>query len=214
MSMNDRIRLLEGADVGWRALSRDRETRAFASLDWVERRDADASVAFRGYASVFDTPYDVAGLFAESVNRAAFNATLRTERKIHLLANHDGVPLASTQGGTLRLRADEHGLAVLAELDLRSPWAQTVASAIERNDMDEMSFGFQALADEWNDDYTERQLLEVKLFEVSVVPRGANPATEASVEIAEAPASEPQRSAGKAKYLAVLAAAERLKRPA
>lgn len=175
--MNERIRLLESSDVGWRALSHERETRAFASLDWYERRDDAQSAVFRGYASVFNVGYDVAGIFTETVNPTAFNSTLRAERKIHLLALHDGVPLASTQSGTLRLRADDHGLAVRAELDLRSPWAQTIASALERGDMDEMSFGFQTLADEWNDGHTERELLEVKLFEVSVVPRGANPAT-------------------------------------
>jgi HK97 family phage prohead protease len=206
--MNERIRLLEASDIGWRALGREAETRAFASLDWVERRDASGTVAFRGYASVFDTPYDVAGLFAERVNRAAFNGTLRSERKIHLLALHEGLPLASTQAGTLRLRADDHGLAVLAELDMRSPYAQSVASAVERGDMDEMSFGFQALGDRWTDDYTERELLEVKLFEVSVVPRGANPATEAVLDI---PTADPDPvRAWKAKHLAVLEAAQRL----
>jgi len=212
----DRIAHLERSDIGWRALARDRETRGFASLDWVERRDADATVTFRGYASVFDTPYDVGGLFTERVNRAAFNGTLRTERKIHLLAMHDGLPLASTQSGTLRLRADEHGLAVLAELDMRSPYAQSVASAIERQDMDEMSFGFQAIEDRWNDDYTERELLVTRLFEVSIVPRGANPATQAEVLIEDAgdelvAAAEPERSFGFAKQFAVLMAGERIR---
>jgi len=198
MSAQDQIRLLESTDVGWRALARDAETRGFASLDWVERRDDANTVTFRGYASVFGVAYDVGGLFTERVDPKAFNATLRAERKIHLLALHDGLPLASTQAGTLRLRADDHGLAVLADLDMRSPWAQSVAVAVERGDLDEMSFGFQTLSDKWSDDYTDRQLLEVKLFEVSVVPRGANPATEVAV------VSEPVRSLGLTRKLAVL----------
>lgn len=211
--MTDHIARLERHDVGWRALARDTETRAFASLDWVERRDADTTVTFRGYASVFDTDYDVAGLFTERVDRRAFNATLRNERKIHLLANHGGLPLASTQAGTLRLRVDDHGLAVLADLDLRSPYAQSVASALDRGDMDEMSFGFRAIKDAWSDDYAKRTLLELQLFEVSVVPRGANPATEAELDPASA-SDEPRAivpaSDWRAKHLAVLAAAERL----
>jgi len=215
--MIDHIARLERSDVGWRALAHEQEHRAFASLDWVERRDTDSTVTFRGYASVFNVDYDVAGLFTERVDQRAFNATLRNERKIHLLANHGGLPLASTQSGTLRLRSDDHGLAVLADLDLRSPYAQSVASAVERGDMDEMSFGFRAIEDRWSDDYAQRTLLELQLLEVSVVPRGANPATSAGLDIEDVgddlvAAVDPQpRSYGFAKQFAVLQAGERIR---
>jgi HK97 family phage prohead protease len=203
--MNDeRIALLESHAVGWRALAKDSETRSFdATVRWVEARDAvDNQATFRGYASVFDQPYDVAGLFTETVNRGAFARTLRNEPKIHFLVNHDGIPLASTQGGTLMLREDEHGLAVLASLDLRSPLAQTVASAVERQDLSEMSFGFQVKDDEWDDSYTRRSINEVRLFEVSVVPRGANPATVAALGVEPDP--EPARNLGLARKLVLL----------
>jgi HK97 family phage prohead protease len=186
--MNDeRMAQIERHDVGWRALARDHETRAFgATVRWSERSEDGNTAVFRGYASVFNHPYDVAGLFTETVAPGAFARTLRNEPKIHFLVNHDGIPLASTQGGTLRLREDDRGLAVLASLDLRSPLAQTVASAVERNDLSEMSFGFMVKADEWSDDYSERRITELRLFEVSVVARGANPATSAQLELAEA----------------------------
>lgn len=90
--------------------------------------------------------------------------------------------MASTQAGTLRLSEDDKGLAVQADLDMASPWAQTVASAVRRGDMDEMSFGFQVTKDEWDEDFENRELLEVRLFEVSTVPRGANDATVGEVE--------------------------------
>lgn len=200
--MNDeRLALLESNQTGWRALAKDPETRAFgATIRWSERSDDANTATFRGYASVFGHPYDVAGLFTETVHRGAFARTLRNEPKIHFLVNHDGIPLASTQGGTLLLREDERGLAVLATLDLRSPLAQTVASAVERQDLSEMSFGFQVKDDAWNDDYTERSINEVRLFEVSVVPRGANPATTAALELPEA-AAEPRWRLTKADYL-------------
>lgn len=180
--MTDRIALLERHDIGWRALAHDTETRRFdAAIRWTDQRDDDNTVTFRGYASVFDTPYDVAGLFTERVLPGAFSRTLRNEPKIHFLALHGGIPLASTQSGTLKLREDERGLAVLASLDLESPYARSIASAVGRGDLSEMSFGFQVKRDEWSDDYTERSIHEVRLFEVSTVPRGANPDTDGAL---------------------------------
>jgi HK97 family phage prohead protease len=203
--MNERMRLLEANDVGWRALARDAEERAFsARIDWTDRRDDDNTVTFRGYASVFNAPYDVAGLFTETVLPGAFARTLRNEPKIHFLAMHGGIPLASTQGGTLKLREDDRGLAVLASLDLDSPYARSVASAVARGDLDEMSFGFVVKQDEWSDDYSERSIHEVRLLEVSTVPRGANPATEGGIEpgdAGEAAAEQPRWRLTKADHL-------------
>lgn len=202
---------IEASPVGRRALNKESEHRGFATLDWLEERQDDGLVTFVGYASMFDREYDVAGLFTEVVRRGAFTRTLSHERKIHFLANHGGIPLASTQGGTLRLLEDDKGLAVAADLDMGSPWAQTVASAVRRGDMDEMSFGFQVVKDEWDDEFTYRNLLEVKLFEVSTVPRGANPFTEGAVEENAAPAPvedevlEPGDPHGLARALAVRA---------
>jgi len=208
--MNERIRLLEMSDVGWRALAHDDEHRPMSGrVNWTDRRDVDDTVTFRGYASVFDAPYDVAGVFTETVRAGAFARSLRNDPKIHFLALHDGLPLASTQAGTLRLREDDVGLLVLASLDLRSPYAQSVASAVERGDMDEMSFGFRVMkgGDAWNDDYTERELMAVTLFEVSTVPRGANPSTSGGIDGAEravpaADVAEPRR--GYSRQLVVL----------
>lgn len=192
---------IEASPVGRRALNKETEHRGFATLDWLEERNDAGVVTFVGYASMFNREYDVAGLFTEVVRRGAFARTLSHERKIHFLANHGGVPLASTQGGTLRLLEDDRGLAVAADLDMASPWAQTVASAVRRGDMDEMSFGFQVVRDEWDDEFTYRNLLEVKLFEVSTVPRGANPYTEGVVQenssdIATVEVSEPEADPG------------------
>jgi HK97 family phage prohead protease len=54
---------------------------------------------------------------------------------------------------------------------------QSLVSAIRRGDIDEMSFAFRAMRQEWNDDYTERIITEVRLFDVSAVTYPANPAT-------------------------------------
>jgi HK97 family phage prohead protease len=166
------------------ALDRAKEFRAFARFDDVEERAANGDVVFRGYASVFDAPYDIAGAFTETVKRGAFARTLdHREWRIHLLVNHDesSIPLASVEAGTMRLSEDAHGLRVEAALDPTSPYAQSVISAVRRGDLAEMSFAFSVVRDNWSQDYTKRDLLEVRLYEVSVVRNGANPATTAEL---------------------------------
>jgi HK97 family phage prohead protease len=185
------------------ALDRTREVRAFAKFDEVEERAAAGDVVFRGYASVFDSPYDIAGVFAETVRRGAFTRTLaQRDWRIHLLVNHDesSIPLASVESGTMQLWEDERGLRVEAALDPSSPWAQSVISAVRRGDLAEMSFAFSVVRDRWNDDQSERELLEVRLYEVSVVRNGANPATRAELASAvtvpdEAPAKNAEHVA-------------------
>lgn len=175
MTMPYEIRELVGAD---------REYRAFARLDGCEVRAEGDSVVFTGYASVFDVPYDVAGLFMETVKRGAFARTLKERsRKVHFLVNHneDMPALASVHADTMRLSEDDHGLRVEADLDPKSPWAQTIISAVSRGDMDEMSFAFRAVNQEWENNYELRTIRELKLFDVSVVTFPANPATVAQI---------------------------------
>lgn len=50
-----------------------------------------------------------------------------------------------------------------------------------RGDMDQMSIGFQVTRQEWDGDYTERYIREVKLFDVSVVTFPASTTTSASL---------------------------------
>lgn len=166
------------------AIERTREVRTFARFDSVEERAANGDVVFRGYASVFENPYDIAGVFTETVKRGAFARTLdQRDWRIHLLVNHDesSIPLASVESGTMRLWEDGHGLRVEAALDPASPHAQSVISAVRRGDLAEMSFAFSVVRDRWSEDMTQRDLLEVKLYEVSVVRNGANPATTAEL---------------------------------
>jgi HK97 family phage prohead protease len=185
------------------AMNHDREVRAFARFDQIEERAANGDVVFRGYASVFDAPYDIAGVFTETVKRGAFTRTLaQRDWRIHLLVNHDesSIPLASVEAGTMRLYEDDHGLRVEAALDPTSPWAQSVISAVRRGDLAEMSFAFSAVRDKWSEDYSKRELLELKLYEVSVVRNGANPATTA--ELAPAMAVEALADTKNAEHVA------------
>lgn len=166
-------------------------------IDSPERRSVPAALEFRsvgdgsltltGYASVFGNDYDVYGGppfgWTESVDPGAFKTTLSQKPDLHLLINHEGMPLARTKSGTLQLSTDTHGLHVEANLDRNDPDVQRLQTKMQRGDMDEMSFGFRVKKDEWNDDETARKLTEVSLHkgDVSVVNFGANPATSAQV---------------------------------
>lgn len=138
----------------------------------------------RGYASLFNVWYDVyggpdGGGWQEKVNRKAFDTTLASKPDVHFLINHEGVTLARTKSGTLKLATDSKGLDVEARIDRRDPMGAALEVKMERGDLDEMSFAFRTVRQAWNEDYTERELLEVNIDkgDVSVVNNGANDKT-------------------------------------
>jgi hypothetical protein len=63
-----------------------------------------------------------------------------------------GLPLARTTSGTLELRTDKKGLLPSASLDLRDPDVQALQVKVERGDVNQMSFAFRTIRQEWNDD--------------------------------------------------------------
>lgn len=145
------------------------------------RSDDDGNLVLDGYATVYDYTYDVAGGppwgWSETIVAGACTKSVQERDDVRLLLNHDGIPLARTKARTLTLESDDVGLSVEAPLDPSSPLVQSIRSAMERGDLDEMSFAFRVLRQEWDEDYTERRILEVQLFDVSVVTYPANPAT-------------------------------------
>ncbi|MFZ4434763.1 MAG: HK97 family phage prohead protease [Microthrixaceae bacterium] len=158
----------------------EREVRRISKLE-LRTDEATGNPVLEGYATVYDYRYDLAGGpdaggFTEVIARGA-TAKSAQEADVRLLVNHDGIPLARTKSGTLSLESDDIGLKVRAELDPANPVAAEVRSAMERGDMDQMSFAFKVLRQEWSEDYTLRTISEVKLYDVSVVTYPANPAT-------------------------------------
>lgn len=141
-----------------------------------------ADLTFTGYACVTEVGYEIedwAGPYTEIVRQGAFKTALKQKSDVPFKLNHDGITLARTKSGTMTLTEDEVGLHVAARLDPASPVVQTIKSAMDRGDVDEMSFAFWVLRQEWSPDFTQRDILEVKLDkgDVSVVNYGANPNT-------------------------------------
>jgi HK97 family phage prohead protease len=172
-------------DLTARGAKQARETRQFTVRN-VELREAAGgnTLTLDGYACVTDAPYEMndwLGSYNEVVRSGAFGKTLAEQADVRLLLNHEGLPLARTKSGTLRLKEDSTGLAVNADLEPRSGLVNDIRSAMERGDLDEMSFAFQVTRQEWSPDYDQRDIQEVRLFDVSVVTYPANPATSAAL---------------------------------
>ena len=192
MTVNDEYRRTDdGLDVP------EVEHRRLADVEL--RMDGDVPV-LEGYALVYEYRYDIGGGpedggFTEVIARGAA-AKSAGEADVRLLVNHDGVPLARSRGGegTLQLKSDDVGLKVRAELDPANPTVQELRSAMNRGDLDQMSFAFKVPRgegrQEWNSDYSLRTIREVQLFDVSVVTYPANPATVAKLRSDEAPVEE------------------------
>jgi HK97 family phage prohead protease len=160
-------------------------TPEWRGFDQFEVRSQGHEFIVRGYASLFDVVYPVmggpdVGGWNEQVSRSAFDRTLSLKPDVNFLINHSGVSLARTKSGTLRLTADPN-LRAVTELDPKNPDVQRVRSAVGRGDLDQMSIGMRVKDQEWNDDYTEREIREIELFDVSVVTFPASPTTTASL---------------------------------
>lgn len=161
----------------------NREVRRFTAGGLEVREGDDGLLTFTGYATVFDAEYEMYGGppygWIEVVDPGAFRRTLSEKPDVQLLLNHDGLPLARTKSGTMTLDDDNKGLRVEASLDPADPDVSQLRVKVERGDLDEMSFAFRTIRQEWDEEYEKRTLLEVSINrgDVSIVNYGANPST-------------------------------------
>ena len=171
----------------------------------LEKRDAFAPSELRaeraegqadrliGYAAVFDALSDDLGGYRERIAPGAFARAITEGADVRALIDHDTAQvIGRTKSGTLRLKETNVGLAV--EIDLPATQAARDLSAlIERGDVSHMSFGFYTRDDRWSkvDGEWVRTLLDVDLFDVSVVAIPAYPQTEVALRgLASAKAAE------------------------
>jgi HK97 family phage prohead protease len=160
------------------------ETRRITVNEFELRDGAEGDgMTFTGYAAVFNSDSEPLP-FTERIAPGAFSRSLRSRNEIKMFLNHDtSQVLASKRAGTLRLSEDTYGLRVEADLPQTST-GRDLAYLIKRGDISDMSFGFSVPrgGDSWSDDGATRELREVRLHEVSVVPGWpAYTATSASV---------------------------------
>jgi len=155
-----------------------REIRGVQGLEVRAAADGQPATLI-GYAAVFDSLSEDLGGFREIVRPNCFARTLRENPDIYALADHETCDrLARTKNGSLRLAEDNRGLRV--EIDLpQTSLGHDIAEEVRSGLLDSMSFGFVCRKDTWTTDVagTVRELIDVDLYEVSVVTWGAYPAT-------------------------------------
>jgi HK97 family phage prohead protease len=164
------------AEADSRSKMKKLERRTFVVRD-VEARAEGGSMRLSGYAAVFHDS-SVPLPFKEKIAPGAFRKTLSETPDVRLLINHEGLPLARTKNGTLKLEEDERGLRFDADL-ADTQEGRDIYTLVERGDVDQMSFAFRVIRQKWNDDRTVRVLTEVSLSDgdVSVVTYPAYPTT-------------------------------------
>ena len=156
----------------------------------LELRADENEKKLRGYAAVFDKLSENLGGFREKIAKGAFAKTIE-KAVVRLLINHEGLPLARTKSHTLALAEDDEGLRFEADLDLSDPDVQRIIPKLRRKDLNQMSFGFYTVSDKWehpagkNTKESIRTLLEIDLYDISLVTYPAYPQTSVSVRSAQ-----------------------------
>lgn len=142
-----------------------------------EKRDNGIST-LRGTAIVYSSPTDIGGFFREIIEPGALiGANLRD---VPLLVNHNNemIPVARSRNNntnsTMRLTVSDRGLEMEADLDTeRNMTARELDSAVERGDLDGMSFWFAVAEERWDDletEYPTRHILKFDTIrEISAV---------------------------------------------
>ncbi len=163
------------------------EYRQFELTELEVRAEENEPKKIRGYAAVFEKLSVPLWGFREKVAKGAFTDSIKKD-DVRALWNHDpNYVLGRNKSGTLALEEDSKGL----KIEITPPdtqWARDLVVSIERKDINQMSFGFETLIDEWDksDEKNEiRTLKKVKLYDVSPVTFPAYPQTSVGVRSAE-----------------------------
>jgi HK97 family phage prohead protease len=160
------------------------------------RQEDNGPIRVAGYAAVFDQETNIGGYFTETIAPGAFTSALDRGDDVVLLINHDGLPLARTRSGTLKLTQDERGLYIESELDPSDPDVRAIVPKMKRGDLDKMSFAFLPTRQTWDEsgDMPKRMIEDLQLFDVAIVTTPAYDGTEIGLRALEKHREEQQKS--------------------
>jgi len=165
----------------------EREIRALSQPVEV-RADDNGVIRVAGYAAIFGEETNIAGMFTETIERGAFKSAIERGDDVVFLINHEGLPLARTRSGTLKLSEDERGLYMETELDPEDPDVRSIVPKMKRGDLDKMSFAFVPTQQSWDENgaIPKRTIQDVELFDVAIVTTPAYAGTEIGLRSLEA----------------------------
>ncbi len=144
-------------------------------IDRIGAKDNLTAGQFTGYASVFGNVDSV----GDKIIKGAFSESLKEFGNggagIPCYWCHETSDPEMNLGTTLEATEDEHGLFVKVQLDLDNPKAAYAYKLLKEQRVRQMSFAYQVTDGENRKDCFE--ITGCKIFEVSIVPVGANQAT-------------------------------------
>ena len=159
---------------------KDREYRDM-ELRFIENPDAE-NYEVEGYASTFE-PYVLFSQdgvdYSERIEPRAFDDADMTDVVFRI--DHTGTVYARSSAGTVKVWADEHGLAQRTDLG-KTQRSRDLYEDIKAGNYPKMSFAFTVAEDHY-DRATHTRVIDriAKVFDVSPVTFPANPTTELSV---------------------------------
>jgi hypothetical protein len=167
-------------------MAKELERRYYTFEPNAEKRD-DGTALISGRPIVYNSPTDIGGMFREIIMPGALDGA--DLRDVPLLVNHNDrmIPVARSRrnngNSTMQLMPDAEGMRFQALLDLaRNVTSAELYSAVDRRDIDGMSFGFIVSDERWENlesDYPTRYINKFKLIkEISAVTFPAYDATE------------------------------------
>lgn len=149
---------------------------------------SDSAPEIEGYAAVFGQWSELLfGFFREMILPGAFDDVLGDD--VRGLKNHDpNFILGRNRAGTLDLATDSQGLHFRVRPPARSSWVRDLLESMERGDINQSSFAFDAAKDKWyvqNDEGETEERREVekakRLYDISIVTYPAYPTAMAHV---------------------------------
>lgn len=138
----------------------------------------DQEGVIEGHAAVYEQKTKIGNWFTETIERGAFDDCDFDD--VLFTANHNlwKIPLARSRrnnaNSTLQLKLDDKGLFIRADLDTENnSEAKSLYSAVNRKDIEGMSFIFYVADEKWSDldkDLPHRSITKIKkVREVSAV---------------------------------------------
>ena len=130
-----------------------------------------------GVPIVYDARTDL-GWYDEIIEKGALDEADLKDVRFLINHNTDMIPLArsrnNNENSTMQMAVDENGMNIRVDLDVENnSEAKSLYSAVERGDLDGMSFMFTVDADKWDDIESEHPTRTItklgKIFEVSAV---------------------------------------------
>ena len=150
------------------------------------REDTSGDLYISGYFSVFNSNYEIWPGATESIADTAFDDALADD--IRCLIDHETrLVLGRNKAGTLVLKVDSRGLWGEVKINPNDQDAMNLYERVKRGDVDQCSFGFDILEEEFEDkgDSVHWTIKRVKLYEVSVVTFPAYTETSVSARKAQ-----------------------------